>query len=168
MEPIYTAQCYMTEKQQRYAVRNTRNRARYKEYLILLIISLTCIVLCFCGYRNAVVGVVLGAMRIFQSEKRVRSIVEERIDFCNLFYGRADTSNTVNFYENSVECINHYNKDKAFKSEYGEYEKIYVKADYLFLCDKKVRGIYVTFEGNDKERIISILKEKCPQAQWCK
>lgn len=168
MEPIYTAKCSMTEKQHRYAIRNTRNRARYKEYLIILIICLICIGFAACGFRIAFAGVIWGAIMIFQSEQRVKSVTDERIGYCNLYFGRADTSNTVNFYSDGVECINHCNKDKASKSEYGKYEKIYVKTEYLFLCDKNVSGIYVTFEGNDKERIISILKEKCPQAQWCK
>lgn len=163
MKPVHTFHSAMTDAEFQHAVYYTRIRGRIVERIFLIILLTACLALYFS--RHDAIFIATGALssywlsqNVLGPANRTKKIMADY----RKYHGDAGMNDYILLFDDYLVVYDTI-MTGWYTRHYDKYEIIYLKENYLFLCNYKAHGCYLTYRNMpDKNEIISFFKEKCP------
>lgn len=159
--PKFSIHTTMTEEEYRNAVYTTRQRKRYFECgfsLIALIVAI------FLGIlrKNPIAFVAIICFIIYKYILKPLKFTKNHIAKMKDKYGTAEFDTYTFLLDNEI--INYSPIDSCvYITFYQNYTYLYLKKDYLFICNDQALGQYIGYNNmQNRDELIEFLKNKCP------
>lgn len=163
---IISNETRMTAEEYRNAMYRARSSKRYFDRVFIAAFMMICLIMAVKKNLAAFTGIAIGAGLLINSARTAGRRVNAHLSYLTENYGRTDLFVRFLFLDNGFAYYDPI-RSHIGKDLYKNYRTIWIKENFLFMDKGDGGGHYVKFtDESEKEKIVSLLKEKCVDCRF--